>query len=378
MRRLSRHLLLLKQDQKGGVLILVAASLIMLLGMTALVVDIGQLYVVRRQMVSAADGAALAGAVTGENNPNKPKTRAIAKHYAEENGAEGFNEEKDVYFYGEGDDETISVRVKKEVDYTFARVLGLGNSTNVGAIASAKKGPGNPLVPFVDKAWECDECEGTGEVCDEVEECEECDKCEGRGFYVINSDGDPAEFGDEYQLKYDRWEEWGYVAGNYPYIRLGDQKGGADLEYAIAAGYTGALSEVAIGTEHRDEPGHTQGKLVQGLETRMEMHGEPLCTDVHNLCSGTDYYGCVLVVILPIVELVSEDNNNRYFEIVGYVSVLLILEETEDDDDKEVWAQFIEYVTYEKLLSLAGPNPEGFIVRLVKDPVAAINFFNNN
>jgi len=49
-------------DQRGGVLVLVALAMVVLIGFAALVIDIGHLLVVRNELHNSADAAALAGA----------------------------------------------------------------------------------------------------------------------------------------------------------------------------------------------------------------------------------------------------------------------------------------------------------------------------
>ena len=51
------------KDQKGTVIVLFALTLTVLLGFTALAIDIGDLYVGRNELQNAADAAALAGAL---------------------------------------------------------------------------------------------------------------------------------------------------------------------------------------------------------------------------------------------------------------------------------------------------------------------------
>ena len=56
MRSLTRH----DQDERGAVLVWVALMLVVLLGIGALVIDVGALYAERRQLQNGADAAALA------------------------------------------------------------------------------------------------------------------------------------------------------------------------------------------------------------------------------------------------------------------------------------------------------------------------------
>lgn len=51
-----------ERSQEGAVLVLVAVSMIVILGLAALVIDLGYLYLTKNQLHVAADGAALAGA----------------------------------------------------------------------------------------------------------------------------------------------------------------------------------------------------------------------------------------------------------------------------------------------------------------------------
>ena len=62
------------RDQRGAVIVMVTGMLVMLLGFAAMVLDLGYLFVVRTELQSAADAAALAGAgylfPLVSNNPN--------------------------------------------------------------------------------------------------------------------------------------------------------------------------------------------------------------------------------------------------------------------------------------------------------------------
>lgn len=126
------------KEEKGQAVVIVALAMVALLGFTALAVDGGALYLERRNMVTAADAAALAGAkelYLSDNNT--AKAVAEAKKYAEANGAAITDEIEvvDVDYNGETV-KGVSVNVGRNVDYTFGRVLGLDN-TDVMAKATA-------------------------------------------------------------------------------------------------------------------------------------------------------------------------------------------------------------------------------------------------
>ncbi len=82
-------------DESGGVVILVALMLVVLLGMTALAIDIGHLMVVRNELRNAADAGALAGAsrlytaTTGTGFIINPETNDVAAAAAMANSSDG-------------------------------------------------------------------------------------------------------------------------------------------------------------------------------------------------------------------------------------------------------------------------------------------------
>jgi len=79
------------KKNRGQILVLVAISLVVLLGFAALAIDIGYFYHTKNQLQGAADAAALAGAVKldGTNDPIQPDARHEAITYAELNSASG-------------------------------------------------------------------------------------------------------------------------------------------------------------------------------------------------------------------------------------------------------------------------------------------------
>jgi len=103
------------------------------LGMAALAVDGASLYQARRQMVNAADSAALAGAqelIRSEGN--KGAAEAVARNYAIQlNGSD-----PDKVTVNFPNDYTIVVEVGKQVDFGFAGIFGMDNS-DVPARAAA-------------------------------------------------------------------------------------------------------------------------------------------------------------------------------------------------------------------------------------------------
>ena len=129
--------------QDGAVLLLVALSLTVLLGMAALVIDLGQFRAHRRQLQTAADAGALAGALQLPpfSDGSNSCTRADALERQNTNLTDGKN------MVVNGNLSTSyceiiggSVRVKpveSSVPYTFGQVLGFA-STTIDARARAR------------------------------------------------------------------------------------------------------------------------------------------------------------------------------------------------------------------------------------------------
>lgn len=133
MNPIGRLVKLIMKDEKGAVLPLVVILMVVFLGMAALAVDGASLYQARRQMVNAADSAALAGAqelIRSEGN--KGAAEAVARNYAIQiNGSD-----PDKVTVDFPNDYTIVVDVGKQVDFGFAGIFGMDNS-DVPARAAA-------------------------------------------------------------------------------------------------------------------------------------------------------------------------------------------------------------------------------------------------
>jgi len=123
-----------RRNRNGQVLVLVALSLLVLLGIVALAVDGGHLYAERRKMQNAADAGALAGArvLCYEADQTPPYDDVVdeAKKYAvDHNGAEGAQ----VTVSGSL---TVTVVATETATTFFARVIGFPTA-DVAARASA-------------------------------------------------------------------------------------------------------------------------------------------------------------------------------------------------------------------------------------------------
>jgi Flp pilus assembly protein TadG len=132
------------RDESGQVLILMAAAMVVLLGITGFALDVGHAYLVQRQLQAATDAAALAGAL---DLPNSAQAIQTAKNYGPEPGKRnsptandnaafvtGYPQTKCVQAIvtgcpANGQVNTITVQSTSVVNTVFARVVGFDSFT---------------------------------------------------------------------------------------------------------------------------------------------------------------------------------------------------------------------------------------------------------
>lgn len=122
--------------EEGQVLVLFAGALVVLFGFVGMSIDIGHLVYAKSDLQKVADAAALAGA---QDLPGSTADASVkAQEYATLNG--GITTE--VTFTGT---EKIHVTTKRDVNFTFLRVLGLDKATpaaKASARAAQESSPG--------------------------------------------------------------------------------------------------------------------------------------------------------------------------------------------------------------------------------------------
>ncbi|MFO7588093.1 MAG: Tad domain-containing protein [Gemmatimonadota bacterium] len=150
MRMLRRSI----RSERGATLVMVAMSMVFILGMAALAVDVGNLYLVRTELQRAADASALAGAGWLLADPDD-STGAVdeAISFASQNatGAQAFSiQDGDVDVFL--DEFVVKTRVYSTADRStavptfFARILGI-NTANIYAEAAAWAAPSTGVEP---------------------------------------------------------------------------------------------------------------------------------------------------------------------------------------------------------------------------------------
>jgi Putative Flp pilus-assembly TadE/G-like len=121
-------------NERGQSMVLTFVFLVVLMGMSAAVLDVGSWYRAHRSAQSTADAAALAGA---QGLTSTTEANALAQSYAGKNGG-GLKPSDGVVFstkYMAND--TISVHVERQAPGFFSKVFGLGSVT-VGGRATAR------------------------------------------------------------------------------------------------------------------------------------------------------------------------------------------------------------------------------------------------
>lgn len=267
----------LVQKEKGLALVLVAAAMTVILGFVALVVDIGALYLTRSRLVNACDAAALAGAREFPNGDPE----GVAEQYLLKNNITEEEIANKVQIETNNNESSITVQASRDVNYTFARVLGF-TSQNVNATATAQYGSitsASGVAPFG--------------IPDNLE----------------------LRFGQPYLLKEGAGGGEGTfrIHGNFGCLAPGDSRGANDYENNIKEGFCGTI---AIGDWVDTEPGNMSGPTQKGIEYLLER-----CT--HDCTPDNFVPGCDRVLLLPVYNH-DADGNGQDDYLQGRDQVLIV------------------------------------------------------
>jgi hypothetical protein len=141
-----------RTNERGQAIVLMTLSLVVIMGMAALVLDVGNWFHTKRRLQGTADAAALAGAQRLPDDPSG--AQAMAMSYANQNGGDvaGGNI---VVSSTVLPNDTISVRARKTDPGFFSGVLGIA-SADIDARAKVRVGPPEqakyvaPMVVYCD------------------------------------------------------------------------------------------------------------------------------------------------------------------------------------------------------------------------------------
>lgn len=122
----------LKKDDRGQALVLVALSMVVLIGVAALSVDYGYLAWQKRDLQNAADAAALAAAWDLPNGDYQARANEYVSKYID------ISEMPTTVTTTKLNNKAVRVEIHREYNTLFAKVLGI-NSSDVYAMAEAEK-----------------------------------------------------------------------------------------------------------------------------------------------------------------------------------------------------------------------------------------------
>jgi Putative Flp pilus-assembly TadE/G-like len=143
---------LLRKSERGQAVVLLVVSIVVLLGMAALVVDVGSWWRDQRRLQGTADAAALAGAQKLPEDASA--ARSLAMNYATDNGGDVAGADI-VVTSGPNTNDTISVKAKRRDAGFFSNVMGFAGA-DIEARSKARVGPPAaarfvaPMVVFCD------------------------------------------------------------------------------------------------------------------------------------------------------------------------------------------------------------------------------------
>jgi Flp pilus assembly protein TadG len=144
-----------RSEESGAVMMIVALSLVFLIGMLALTVDLGRMIAVKREMVRAADAAALAAAQECALRHGSVEAKKAAETIATENHAGSnlvsFTIDPQCDNPTTTDAKLVTVKFQTTLNMFFAGIFGI-NSGTVGAEATASWKAAGPIPITVNVA----------------------------------------------------------------------------------------------------------------------------------------------------------------------------------------------------------------------------------
>ncbi|TEB10943.1 TadE/TadG family type IV pilus assembly protein [Pelotomaculum propionicicum] len=269
----------LKNNQRGSSMVIVAISLVSLIGFAALVIDIGMLTLDKWRLTNAIDAAALAGVQELPTSPTR--AREVASTYALSNGCD--NAVSTIQSDNGHANCKIVVTASRPVNFFFARILGFGSST-VSARAVAKVAG---LTSFV-------------------------------GAAPLAVPNQTFNFNTLYVLKQgsNSPNPPPLGSGNYGALSLGGT-GARNYEDNLKYGYDGLL---AVGNEVDTETGNMSNPTLRAIEYRMSQ-----CTHSPPCTPSSFDPGCKRILIVPVYDPVVIDQGQvKRIRVVGFAAFLVV------------------------------------------------------
>lgn len=312
---------LIHQDQ-GVAAVLTALGMVVFLGFTALVTDVGLLYLNRTRLISSTDAAALAGAQ--ELPTNKPAAEAAARDYALQNGLNLSTLTVTV----SADRNSLTVENNKIVPLAFARILGY-DSGEVAAKAVAKTIPITGISGVAPLGLEKDNFVYGDRYL--LKDASAKDYDQDTEDIIDTSDPDDDNNGIE------DWLERDHTGARYGWfgpLVLG-QEGASAYEANLTSGYSTVLR---VGEVLQTQTGNIVGPTNEAITVRTQ--NEPAWSTWDNHPRGSSR-----ILLVPIIEpLISPGNQTKKVKIVGFAA--LYVEEVQASGNQvQLYGRFIREIT---------------------------------
>jgi hypothetical protein len=288
-----------RRDERGQAIVLMTLSLVVIMGMAALVLDVGNWFHTKRRLQGTADAAALAGAQLLPNDSSGAQSQALA--YANKNGGDVAGGNITVSSTVLPND-TISVRARRTDPGIFSGILGVV-SADIDARAKARVGPPTKARYVAPMVVDCEHP------------------------LIHNCDGDSTpDFQVPTTMDYDPMG----APGAYGMLNLGgDQNPGASEEADwILHGFDKYLG---LGN-YRSDPGakFSSSNIQDALEARR----------------GT-------VLLFPVFRVLSGTGQNAVYEIIGWIGFHLTTFEVHGNN-ATLHGYFTEFIAQGILASTGG------------------------
>lgn len=282
----------LLENERGSVVVIISLALIGLLAVTGLVIDLGNLFVTKNHLKKAANASVLSAGQELINSNNAVETILNEVLEAHNEASSMINNTIDL-------GTKVSLKLKKEVPLTFAKLLGY-DSYPVEVISTAKilsMGKAKGAAPI-----------GIDE-----------------GFHL--------EYGESYRLKVDQTE---VDTGNFGVLALSGP-GAQTYENNLLYGYS---EEIKVGDIIDTQTGNIAGKTRSVVNQRVSgcsYSGEDLESHL------AEHRDCPRVLLIPVYRPYNHTTNQlNQVKIVGFAFFYLM--EPMSSYDTSISGKFIKRV----------------------------------
>jgi hypothetical protein len=303
------------RNERGQVIVLTVISLAVLLGMSALVLDVGAWFHEKRQLQATADAAALAGAQALPDTPGTAQNMAVT--YADKNGGGVLGSDVTISSTYNSND-TISVAAKKNQPGFFSRVFGV-NAVDVGAKAKALVGITNQAMYVAPMVVHCNH--------PLIQNC--------------NDNGKRPQMNVPTTLDYS--PSLTPPPGAFGMLNLagGQNPGSSEEAYWISNGYSGYLN---VNQNYFSDPGakFSSENIQAALQGRV--NGTPL--------------------LFPVYEHTGSQGSNGYYYVIGWIAFELT-SFTVHGNTASLSGYFVDYIAH-GILSSSGGGPPNYGVKSIQ------------